>query len=199
MSLKLPSKKVALPGGGKFVDPGSGMHFPPEGGVYYAWDQLLSAVSKHRAATGGDLDVGWEIRLEHDFCCQHPEAGCMHHVPSKDLDINLGDLKRFGYSVFSFIKNGGKCVPQEEAERRARICMQCPYRVHDALCKSCNGMADFFTENFLNKTTPYDSELGNCGVCKCYNKVAVHWPLESQSTEGLSKEDFPEYCWKRGA
>lgn len=174
------------------------MVFPADGGVFYAWDQLVAAVYSHRQATGGDLDVGWEIRLEHDYCCQHPEAGCQHHVVSKDLDINLGDLKRFGFSVMQFIKGGGECVPQEEANRRASICMQCPYRIQDALCKSCNGMADFFADKFFgSKTTPYDAELGNCGVCKCYNKISVHWPLEAQSTEGIDTNDFPDHCWKK--
>lgn len=198
--LALSTKHVVPPGGFNFTDPGSGMRFPVDGGVIWDWNQLLQMVERHRSATGGDLDIGWELRVEHEFCCQNPNAGCQHHVPSKDLSIGLGDIKRFAHSILSFIKSGGGYVPQEEANRRAEICLQCPYQVADTLCHNCNGAAEYMNDKFFGeRSTPYDDKLGNCGVCKCYNKLAVHWPLESQSTEGISKEDFPDHCWKKGA
>lgn len=174
------------------------MEFPINGGMIYSWDLLVNEVKSHRQAYDGDLAIGWEGRMEHEFCCQNPQAGCQHHVPSKDLSISKSDISRFAYSVQSFIEQGGDYVPQEEANRRAEICMQCPYRIENTFCSACQGLVGFLTSAvFGTRTTPYDDKLGNCGVCKCYNKIAVHWPLEAQSTEGLTNDDFPDHCWKK--
>lgn len=196
--LALQTKMTVPPGGYKFTDPHSGMKFPLDGGFCISWDSLVREVKHHRMACDGDLEIGWEERLEHEYCCQNPDAQCYHNLPSKDLTITRADVARFGYSVLEFIKGGGQYVSQEEADRRASICLQCPYRLPNTFCPSCQSLISFLSSQaFGDRSTPHDDELGNCGVCKCYNKIAVHWPLEAQSTEGISNEDFPDHCWKK--
>lgn len=199
MSLILLDKHRALPKGSSFVDPGSGVSFPNESmPLLYSWESFLQFVRRHRAACNGDLDIGWELRVEHEFCAQNPQIRSTHYVPKKDLSITVGDVERFGYTLLNHVKGGAKTVPQDEANRRAQICLKCPYKINSGICSWCNNLVPFF-ENaiFGKKTTPYDDELGNCGVCKCYNKIAVHYPLEVQSVEGISMDDFPDHCWKK--
>jgi hypothetical protein len=198
--LTIADKNKALPRGSKYKDPHSGMDFPHSGLHIYSWESLLRQIKTHRIACDGDLDIGWEMRVEHEFCEQNPSIRSIHYAPSKDLTITVGDMSRFGYSLKTHILNGAKNVPQEEANRRAEICMKCPMRIESGICSGCNNLLSFFDGViFGKKSTPYDDRLGNCGVCKCYNKISVHWPLEAQSIEGINPEDFPDFCWKRGA
>lgn len=44
--------------------------------------------------------------------------------------------------------------------------------------------------------TASDEKLQSCKACGCYNKVAVHMPLDAMDITGV---EFPEWCWKKSS
>lgn len=86
-------------------------------------------------------------------------------------------------------------VPQEEADRRAKICANCPRNLH-GICTSC--MGNEFQDIFRwlvarNRKTPYDSVLDTCQVCGCLLKAKTHVSIEELSK--LEKRTYPSNCW----
>lgn len=84
-------------------------------------------------------------------------------------------------------------VSQEEAERRAAICVSCPHNIFpdkSGFVAWADAIAEHSTDG---RKTSRDSELGNCEVCTCVLKAKVHYrgPFDSNS-------DFPNFCWQRG-
>jgi hypothetical protein len=93
-------------------------------------------------------------------------------------------------------------VPQEEADRRAKICLSCEFNMNiPGTCAACAERIARAVMIVGSRRTEFDDHLGACGLCSCALRVAVHVPLEAQHA-GLSdevKEDFRrvDYCWKR--
>jgi|SRR6478752_422550 len=183
--------KVSRPGQGtankwRYVQPESGAVF----NAFSYWE-LEEKIAKHRQAMGYDLAEGWKDRFQHDLCSQNAEAPCTDRPNVKKEKITLKDLKRF---INSMAQWDGKFVAQEEADRRAEICSTCPKNQHIPGCRTCAGVLTLAKKYLLDRKTQRDAALESCGICKCFNAVAVHFPLESQDTTGL---EFPEWCWKR--
>ena len=85
---------------------------------------------------------------------------------------------------------------QEEAERRASICVECKdfnVDLHVA-CPSCTRLDELISEVKGDRTTSRDAELKNCLVCRCHNQTSIWMPNESIAKKGLS---FPDWCWKK--
>lgn len=99
---------------------------------------------------------------------------------------------------------GGKPAPQETAEARASICIQCPY--HDTKKGLFEGLKQSVAAQ-MRRTLEARSQmklqvfgeehLHLCGVCGCVLKLLVHVP-EEILVEHLKTDihDYPSYCWK---
>jgi hypothetical protein len=98
---------------------------------------------------------------------------------------------RFLKSMASWVASGGGFVSQEEAERRASICCQCPLNQEMEGCFGCSGAAALM-ETITDRTTSKDGQLKNCRACGCVSKVAVHFPLSAVDTS----VEYPAHCWK---
>ncbi len=69
--LRIPQKATTPPGGFRYQQPETGVTF-----TYGTWQEILGYTSRHRQASGLDLSLGWQDRLEHATCEQSPHLGC---------------------------------------------------------------------------------------------------------------------------
>lgn len=102
-----------------------------------------------------------------------------------------------GIALLDYVFYGENAmVSQEEAERRAKICLSCPFNTFpdkgafidwsDRMAEACVG----------DKKTSVHADLGNCEVCSCTLKSKVFYkgPFRCSKEE---MERFPQFCWQR--
>lgn len=157
-----------------------------------------------------DIDTTLAVMI-----CQHTDPtwkGCREAAAPKVNFVTWGQAKRWLKTMLNYARDRA-LVEQEEAERRAAICLQCRLRVPQAECKTggCGGsVAGFLTQLAINRSTPHDDALGACGVCGCILKAMAHFPNETldKASAGLSypedtrsaPDDGPAIpCWRRTA
>lgn len=91
-------------------------------------------------------------------------------------------------------------VEQEEADRRAAICVECD---HNVTPRSKNWAQRWSDKQMLQsvegrKAAQFD-RLAVCDVCSCELRAAVWWPadiLVASSPSGLMRR-APDFCWKK--
>lgn len=97
------------------------------------------------------------------------------------------------------VKSGAQPVEQEEAERRAAICADCPRNIPIPPCQLCRSTVNLVGHWLIGKHTSKDEELKGCGVCGCSLATSVWVPVEPQR-EALTvdqKKILPQRCWKK--
>ena len=133
-------------------------------------------------------------QIEHNLCDRL--AGHQGCVPctSKKQTLGFAEIVRWVRAMYQFATKGKfELVPQEEAERRAKICAACPHQINTSGCWGCKGIAGMLPHIAGARKTSHDLQLKACGICGCYNAVSVHLPVEVQGGENL---EFPDFCWK---
>lgn len=126
--------------------------------------------------------------------CDRIGSGCEPCVKVKQT-LGFGAIVRWVRAMYQFATHAKfELVSQEEAESRAEICFRCPMQISTSGCWGCKGIAGMLPAIAGARKTSFDQQLKACGVCGCYNAVAVHLPKEVQGGEDL---EFPEWCWKR--
>jgi hypothetical protein len=183
--------KVSRPGKGT---PNEWRYVQPETATVFngfSYWELEEKVQKHRKAMGLDLAEGWRERFQDDLCRQNEEVPCHGRTPSlEQRKLTLEDLRRFMTTVSQW---NGELVPREEAERRAKICVDCPKNQSVRGCWGCAGLLKQVV-GFLQgkKGTTVDSALESCGVCGCVLRAKVWMPLNTED-----RLEYPSHCWQR--
>lgn len=191
--MKLQETEKCPPGMWAYTQPESGEIFR-----HFSMDALLSQVARHRKAMGYAMPADWVEKLQDDMCEQNkgkwPERWCGDPPPAPNgkRRATIRDIFRFLSTVESLSANGWKAVPQEEAERRASICAQCPHNTRIS-CLGCNGVAKLASNLLGKRGTAYDDRLQSCDICGCVLKLKVHIPMESVDNTGL---EYPDFCWQ---
>lgn len=87
-------------------------------------------------------------------------------------------------------------VTQEEAERRAKICADCPMNLH-GICTSCtSSLSDTLSRLIANRSTPYDDFLDTCALCACGLRAKVHVSLKALAqTQKWAYAKANPKCW----
>jgi hypothetical protein len=97
--------------------------------------------------------------------------------------------------------NGMPFVEQDEAERRAIICMRCHFNNPFTGCASCTRgkLRDLVKKITSNRHTQRDSELHVCNICGCGLAALVHFPLDilDRHFSEDQKQRLPDWCWKK--
>jgi hypothetical protein len=100
--------------------------------------------------------------------------------------------------LIDWLGEGAKHVSQEEAERRAKICMGCPNMVHGS---DFFQQSSFAIKNKLGLKVENESALKTCRSCSCPLALKVHVPYEEikkwqrdYETELLRKAN--RNCWQ---
>lgn len=107
--------------------------------------------------------------------------------------------------ILDWIQAGGNPEPQELAERRASICVNCPRNVPGAwyteapaqlLREAIKGWQALKGSSFPFETSQGD-KLKSCDVCKCLMRLKVFCPLTHilQNTKPEIMSAFPGHCW----
>ena len=98
----------------------------------------------------------------------------------------------------AFKGDKGVLVPPEEAERRAKICVNCTKNLH-GICTSCAGNEFGGVLAWLisgNRSTQYDQYLDTCEPCGCLLRAKVHVSLDELAK--TPPQSYPENCWLYG-
>lgn len=116
----------------------------------------------------------------------------------------------FVSTMIKFISSGGNLVSQNEANRRATICISCHNNVASSemqqlesgckTCKKATYLAKVASIKVIkqtviqNRETSFDERLKSCALCGCDLSVKVWFPPESL----IIKDDanaYPSFCW----
>lgn len=187
--MKRPRYENVMPRGGwKYTDPLTGVHIEDN-----HLGAVLERVRRAWAANEVEPPPSWEEEIMDSMCQQNPDLDCFE-VGEIERTITMDDIWRFAKTAQKWLEGGCKWVDAEESDRRAAICAQCPMNVVVHGCWGCRGAIKWLAERAgMPPATQSEDKLQSCKVCGCYNKVAVHMPLNAMDVTGL---EFPEGCWK---
>lgn len=165
---------------------------------WYSW---MTACKAHRRANGLPIPADFAATAEEQLCEQLPPEWCEQEregASRVDLGFSLSDVTDWIKAVATRFFTAQPMVSQEEANRRARICVACPFNIDAGGCGGCGKVAGFLTPGMSSKSTPYDASLKNCAVCRCYLRVMAWFPVEVlEANETPEKQAlFPSYCWR---
>jgi len=159
------------------------------------FDDLIQGCADALTEAGQDIPVNLSRLVQDAICAANP--GYRYCRPCKKIKMKIGGghVVRWVRSMVAWAKKHKfELASNEEAERRAEICARCPRQVETpSLCWGCHGIAGLIPLIKGARKTAWDSQLKTCGVCGCYNDVAVHLPID------LTGEDleYPAHCWKK--
>jgi hypothetical protein len=168
------------------------------------FNNVLDSSIRWRQANGIPVGLGFEDEVE-QCCCEEKPDECINTDPNKPVARNMTvtDVIVGTQTMMNIMNSSDPLVAREEAERRARICIACPWNRWFA--KPCGGICGTLKELVSKITnnvgTQYDSQLHACNVCRCFLQSSIwvknelQWPVltESEKAQFLSVER----CWKR--
>ncbi len=154
----------------------------------------------HRQSNNLPVPPDFESKMESQLCDQLPPGWC-NRAPDEGWvntrfswqDIANG-MKAFGDLMFG----GFQFVPQEEADRRARICATCYLNQPVPGCSTCRKITEFIHGDVANQKTEWDHKLQACSICHCALQVAVHYPMDAleKVSNPAHQALYPPHCWK---
>lgn len=103
--------------------------------------------------------------------------------------------------ITAWLGSGGKIVPQEVAQERANICLECAKNVEVGVVKDTIASATrkiLEAKNKLGLRIDGEKRLGMCSDCGCVLRLLV-WQPQERVQPYLTEEDLknaPTFCWK---
>lgn len=178
---------------------------------------LGAAVREYRTANNLEIEVNFTRQLGDQVCRalspEEQEQRCRYLADDdaqnpKHLRVfnkTRQDLRDFAVAVeevaAAALAGAPLHVSQDEAERRASICVKCPQNVPLAPCFGCGKLGALYRKVQGNLRTSRDPLLESCGVCGCGNQLQVHMDGGVLGTiserQGVGADDFPSHCWKK--
>ena len=189
---RLKSETTAPPDFYRYTVPETGYRI--EAVDSWTWEQKTR---EHLTANGIPIPDNLREIMHDQICSTLPPEYCLYHDGKWiDLRITWSDVIAGTVAIMKSLTGG--FVPQEEADRRARICASCPMNVHVGGCSACKAVK-YVVGDIAKKTTQYDSKLRNCAICKCHIPSLVHVRMEvlATSDNAEKQEQFPPHCWKK--
>lgn len=174
-------------------------------GDYYTGKQTNLNVFKglvrdRKLAVGQFCGDGWWPAFI-DQLCRDYGHDCVDKTRAEPRQRTWEDYLQFGSTMLRFAENGGQFVSQEEADRRAAICLGCPLNRPLGECSGCKAeqIGRWLAKILSGRSTALDHSLLTCAVCGCDTKLAAHFPLKVQRDDRFKADDFASQCWKRAA
>jgi len=146
-------------------------------------------------------DIEMRARVEEFICNRVPAGFCKGgNAPAIPFlsTSRIRDVTRLMLNR-AFRGDAAVLVPPEEADRRAKICANCPNNLH-GICTSCAGNEFQDILRWLiagRRTTQYDSYLDTCAVCGCLIRAKL-WVKTSELAK-TEKQKYPKNCWLSGS
>jgi hypothetical protein len=182
-----PVQQHETPSGGwTYRDERTGISFKE-----HALTAILQRVHKSWIANNIEIPENWQAVIRQEICEQRPDIEC-REIGEPERFTTFADVERFAVTLKNWLSQGAQWVPQEEAERRAAICVACKENRHAKLCLGCTGLR-WLAERSGMPSSSRDPELQSCRRCGCQNRIAIHVPKEALDTTGVT---FPSHCWK---
>lgn len=168
------------------------------------YDDWVSESKAHLRANDLPVPADLKMLMEDQLCSVLPPELCDRDPGDVsswvDTNFSWADLVD-GMKVFTtWGLAGAPMVVQEEANRRAGICIQCPINVGvTAGCATCHKIASYITGSVAKKRTPYDDSLRACAVCHCALKAMIWFPAETISSHETPDRQHvrPSFCWAK--
>ena len=163
---------------------------------------LLERVIQHHHSNNIPVPVNISEVIE-DAICRHSETPCVETDNNRDESLrgHLKRVMRFGSCLARItakrLMGGDPFVDQQEANRRASICAECPANKEAPTCPSCVNFIEDVNRSLGYRETPYDDQLQACDVCGCSNSASV-WidaKILKQCSDANYQEANPK-CWK---
>lgn len=182
-------KSFAVPFSFCFVDPDNGHKY-----LANTKRELFEQIISYREQNRLDPIMGLEYVLENYWCSLPENAGKCRHIVLK-----RGWLQyvRGGVALLENVFYGEDgMVGDEEAERRAQICVKCPHNVFpdkgpflawsDSLAEAATGG---------RRTASYDT-LGSCEACQCPLRAKIWYKGELKLSEKEKEVMRGVGCWQ---
>lgn len=195
----VPKQSLVPPGGFHFVDSSSGQAVRIEG---ESTDDVASKVLKYRLANS--LPVGNPLKEVNDYICGNWSHFCddPENLPRiLPTLFNQGEhiSRRVASWMADFVRNyrGDPGVGQNEAERRAAICANCPQNIRydETGCGAClDNIARLAFVFKANRQTGLDSELRGCKGTAQHNGCAVWAKTLPPVPDGVI---LASNCWRK--
>lgn len=197
--MKLRGHSQVPPGQFRYRHPNSGFEM-----IRHAWDLLRSDVTAHCSANGFPPITDEEI--ERQMCENMGEEPASRYCEGdgltvKGVGLHWKEIAAGTKALISHVLSGRQTVEQEEAERRAAICVTCERNVeyHRPCGGRCPEVDEVVKAVVGGGTTSLDDKLKACSVCGCVNRAAV-WVEITHLSKGIGPdfvEKAPPTCWKR--
>jgi hypothetical protein len=167
--------------------------------VDLSWKEVMKAVTAHMRGNGVPVPADLSLQLMEEYCRVTGSNAC------GEEDTTASERQKFMTMASRFLRamedaatNG--LVSQEEAERRAAICVQCPYNQAEkfSFCGGCSAKtaAAKLARFALGRSTPLDGDLKTCSVCSCRLSLKV-WVRREAMDEPSLRDKWAPSCWMR--
>lgn len=199
----LTDKNTTPPGGWRYEDPDTGYKFNRK---YRFLGDLITHIRAYRTHNNLTSIHNLEAKVVDWICCQdNMERYCRDE---QQVRRSMKDIAKGAVSVVKSLLTD-EYVEQHIAEKRAKMCLNCPFNKYDRGDMAGKLYSDKFRlASTNNRSTPYDKELYTCEKCKCILPVKVHMTKEEvkksldRTTKTrlmrtfLGKDGKPFECWQ---
>lgn len=114
--------------------------------------------------------------------------------------VTLSDIMSGAKSALKQIV--GDTVKQDEINRRANICLNCPMKSEVSLCIPCGQGSKLLSfvrsiKKWWSKShkIPHDLDHNYCSVCNCSLGMMLPAPIEHFTDKERTNRDRPKFCW----
>lgn len=189
------------------VPPGGYRANMPDGHTIIEADRnaWFASIKAHYKRNGLALPEDWREMYEDRLCKTLPPGNCINSngmpANTQDIRIDIDDLKHGMQVLWNITRHPDPLVSKELASQRASICAACPANISVPGCKPCIQLANTIMDVKGKCSTPADSFLRVCAVCKCSNEAQV-WVKKEVLMTGASGEQLARMkelnpgCWK---
>jgi len=203
--LKIRNPQAGIPNDYSFTVPETGYRVGPS----YTLVDMLKDVERHYTANNIPLPENWKERVEDMLCKSIPPDFCFYQGGgSARSDMTAESILKGIVSLSTMLaevaKGNDVFVSQEEANKRAEICSRCYLNMPSNFCGGCavgQAITDAVAKVKGGRSTAYDNNLKNCGVCGCRNEAIVH-VNKNILLKGEKKETTnsrPDWCWLKAS
>lgn len=170
-----------------FKDPDTGYEFN-----HPTRRALVRHIVQYRAQNALEQIENLDAVLENYWCSLPENCGSCEDAPLKRgflqyLKGGIALVKSMAYKEYA---------SQKEADRRAEICIKCPYNVFpdkNAFVRWSDGLA---LEVIGNRRAVRHNELGNCSVCSCPLRVKVWFMGNPELSPSEIQQMKAVNCWQ---
>jgi hypothetical protein len=183
------------PGGWKYLVPETGLQLSSA-----SFQGLATNVRAHLTANKIPIPESFLKWLGNEVCSQNEG---MHNIcgktPKKQpagmlANLSPSSLGRFSRTMMGVVRSR-RFVTQDEANRRAEICMGCPLNVTVGGCQGCFSFIHEVRKLLTNITTEAKPDF--CGACGCDLQLKVWIPNDILNDAETELPEYAPNCWRR--